>query len=421
MITMIRKRIKADNAVSPVIASLLILVLTIFLIGIAGIAVMNVGSTDAAPIAGISISETSGVIFLTHFSGATLPAGEYKILVNGIDKTNKFQPVGQDLAPGTKLAWELGITQPLTHVSVIYTGEGKSVVIAEKTFYREGTAVANAKFTISDGTEGKNVTDVVKKGLPISLEPITPTDPLPGVVANKADIWMVIDSGSGQATLEFTAVEIGDDVTYSWSCPGADILDSTARITTIKFSNNMEPYEVTLTVTNGYVSDSSTKKIMIRNPGITGMIWVQATTAYFPGTFFGRGHEHLYESNHYQWHLSSYLGEKGFAMKIKDAGGVKPEVLSNAWGFIKAKNWYHVAGTFEQNAQPLNLKIYVDGYEKNNKTVTGALTGPDEILRMPLTTASFNKRHSWYEIPFALTPAEISSVHTAEYLAHPKS
>ena len=257
---MIRKGIKAGDGVSPVIASLLILVLTIFLIGVSATVIMNVGSTDAAPIAGISISETNGVIFLTHFSGATLHAGEYKILVNGIDKTNKFQPVGQDLAPGTKLTWELGITQPLTHVSVVYTGEGKSVVIAEKTFYREGTAVANAKFTISDGTEGKNVTDVVKKGLPISLEPKYPTDPLPGVVANKAGIWAVVDSGSGQATLEFTAVEIGDDVTYSWSCPGADILDSTARITTIKFSNNMEPYEVTLTVTNGYVSDSSTKK-----------------------------------------------------------------------------------------------------------------------------------------------------------------
>ena len=56
--------------------------------------------------------------------------------------------VGQDLVPGTILAWNLGTTQPLSHVSVVYTGEGKSVVIAEKTFYREGTAVADRKSVV---------------------------------------------------------------------------------------------------------------------------------------------------------------------------------------------------------------------------------------------------------------------------------
>ena len=410
---MIRKRIKADNAVSPVIASLLILVLTIFLIGVSATVIMNVGSTDAAPIAGISISETNGVIFLTHFSGATLPAGEYKILVNGIDKTHKFQPVGQDLAPGIKLTWELGITQPLTHVSVVYTGEGKSVVIAEKTFYRKGTAVANPIFTVSGITEGKNVTKVVKNGLP---DISNPTGPLPGVVANKADVWVVVDSISGKATVQFTADEIGDDVTYSWSCPGAPPDDPTAKITTITFSNNPEPYEVTLTVTNGYVSDSSTKKIMIRNPGLTAMTWLKINLGSSTLPIIGRGPNllpNILEQSQWRFYPATLsINKRELAMDIKTTG--KTTITSNE----KLENniWYHAAGTFEENNPTNNLKIYVNGNTPKNATLSGKLAVSGDELRRPHPT-TFTVDY-WYELTFALTPAEITLVYNAELSSH---
>ena len=82
---------EAENGVAPVIATLLILALTIFMVAIFATVILNIGNTDAAPIAGVIISENNGVISLTHYSGATLHVGEYKILVNGVDQTNKFQ------------------------------------------------------------------------------------------------------------------------------------------------------------------------------------------------------------------------------------------------------------------------------------------------------------------------------------------
>ena len=170
--------------------------------------ILNIGNTDAAPIAGVIISENNGVISLTHFSGAALHVGEYKILVNGVDKTANFQPVGQDFPPGTKLTWDLGITQPLSHVSVVYTGEGKSVVIAEKKFNREGTAKANANFTASV-TEGKNATSQVKTG-------VSGTRALPTTFGDQADIWVVLDSTSDQATVKFTAEE-SSGMVYLWT------------------------------------------------------------------------------------------------------------------------------------------------------------------------------------------------------------
>lgn len=101
---------------------------------------------DSTPIAGITISENNGVITLTHFSGDTLPAGEYVILVNGVDQTHEFQAENVDFSPGMKLTWDLGITHSLHQVSVVYTGMGGAVVVAEKQFYREGGVEVNAAF-----------------------------------------------------------------------------------------------------------------------------------------------------------------------------------------------------------------------------------------------------------------------------------
>lgn len=87
-----------ESGVSPVIAALLILALTVLLTGVLAVGILSVGMQDPAPAAGIMISENTGVITLAHFSGATLSAGEYAVLVNGIDQTAHFQADERDLA-----------------------------------------------------------------------------------------------------------------------------------------------------------------------------------------------------------------------------------------------------------------------------------------------------------------------------------
>ena len=336
------------------------------------------------------------------------------VLVNGINQTDKFQPVGQDLVPGTILAWNLGATQPLSHVSVVYTGEGKSVVIAEKTFYREGTAVAKSSFTwvVKTGFG----TNVPKANLPTQLT-------ADAYVINKkvGGIWV--------ADVIFTAPENDAGTIYSWSCPGATIDDATAKIPTIRFSNPGS-YQVKLIVTNGYVSSSYKKTFSIRDPGVTAMTWIKHDdwTGGFHPFGFGyyiypsyKAYNHVGVNNNWQlivespdtW-FSSFNPKYKLEFKVnRDADSIISNVIP-----LADDTWYHVTGTFETNTNPNVLKIYVDGSNKGTKTTTGALQYAAE------GTTSYDNDHfvnglMSHDIPFALTPTEITSVYTAEKLSHP--
>ncbi len=127
---------RRENGVSPVIAALLILALTILLVRIFAAGILSMNNVDSAPIAGITISEKNGIITLTHFSGDTFPAGESAILVNDVDQTRKFHGDVVDFSPVTKLVWDRGTTQPLLVVSVVYTGSGGQSLLPKNGFPR---------------------------------------------------------------------------------------------------------------------------------------------------------------------------------------------------------------------------------------------------------------------------------------------
>lgn len=129
---------RMEDAVSPVIGTILLVALTVVLVGIVGAVLMGFGMAEPAPILGIAIGSQGNIITVTHLNGAELPAGSYKILVDGVDKTASFGGT-RDFGPGITLRWDSG-SEAVGTVSVVYTSEkGVSTLLAEKRIGKAGS------------------------------------------------------------------------------------------------------------------------------------------------------------------------------------------------------------------------------------------------------------------------------------------
>ncbi|MEA5086447.1 MAG: type IV pilin [Methanocorpusculum sp.] len=402
-----------ENGVSPVIAALLILALTVLLTGVFALGMLSLGGQEPAPIAGITISDTNGVITLSHFSGDTLPAGEYKILVNGADRTADFQAGDVDFSPGSRLTWDQGVTHQLSLVSVVFTGGGRSVVIAEKKFYREGKGEANAAFSAVI-TEGKNATSQVKTG-------VSGTNPLPSVIADQADIWVVPDQGSDQVTIAFTADEEGSDLTFSWTSGNGQ----TASGRTADFVyDSAGSYTVRLDVLNtaSGESGSDSMKISVRDPGLSAMTWVKRDTLVTGGfaartTTGGIGLDRNSGGWAFQYNDPRFFGVE-FKVVLTDS-------VTKSFNHVRSREemvpgiWYHAAGVVRDSGTTAaeTLRIYVNGTYPHAIMNEGDPTGMtyfepvkySDIYLNPSFTIS-----SYSEVPFPLSGAEIAAIYAAE-------
>ena len=415
-----RKR-GSDNGISPVIAALLILALTILLTGIFAATIINFGNTNPTPIAGITISDNNGVITLTHFSGDTLPAGKYAILVNGIDQTREFQAEGRNFSPGTTLTWDLGITHPLHQVAVVYTGSGGSVVIVEKQFYRDGGVEVNAVFTTML-IEGKNATSQVKTG-------VSGAKPLPGVIADQADIWAVLDPESHQATLEFTAEESSADMEYSWTSGNGETADTSTAEFTYDAAGS---YTIRLDIRNTTSGDTGTSSMIlaVRDPGVTTMTWVKSNETYTTGLWdiAGRGYIDSSDGTGYPdrvWRMQfSNPTTHGFQMVFyfnKTGQTLSTQVEYHIPSL--EKKWYYITGVYDQmGISPQDRsKLYIYGVD------SGTIRGPvEESLPLNTPTQSRYDVTRWnidngnfttemqHEVDFPLTSGEIAAIYAFE-------
>jgi len=410
---MIRICGRRENGVSPVIAALLILALTILLVGIFAAGILSMNNVDSAPIAGITISEKNGIITLTHFSGDTLPAGEYAILVNGIDQTRKFHGDVVDFSPGTKLVWDRGTTQPLHVVSVVYTGNGGAVVVAEKQFSSSNINQIHAVFTAMV-TEGKNATSQVKVG-------VSGAKPLPGVIADLADVWVVLDQVSDQATVEFTAEESSPDLEFSWTGGNGQTADTRAAAFVYDTAGT---YTVRLdirNVTSGEVGTSS-MILAVRDPGVTAMAWAKRNSPNTTGPYIARttlptpSLSNISGGWAMQYYSSSYAGIE-FKVVLTDSG-------VNAFYQIRSKaemvpgTWYHAAGVVNQSGANTaeTLRIYVNGAFPSSPSYQGDPTGKSYLVSAGAevkSNSAFNIS-SYSEVPFPLSGPEIAAVYAAE-------
>jgi porphobilinogen synthase len=120
-----------EDAVSPVMATVFLVALTVVLIGIVGAAMLAYGLPEPTPILGMSIGNQGDIITIKHLNGEVLPAGAYKVIVDGVDKTAEFGGT-VDFGPGTTLTWDSG-TETVGNVSVVYIGDkGFSTLLAVK-------------------------------------------------------------------------------------------------------------------------------------------------------------------------------------------------------------------------------------------------------------------------------------------------
>lgn len=410
---MVRIGGRRDNGVSPVIAALLILALTILLIGIFAVGILSLGNVDSAPIAGITISEKNGIITLIHFSGETLSAGEYAILVNGIDQTRNFRGDVVDFAPGTTLVWDRGTTEPLQVVSVLYTGSGRAVVLAEKQFYSSNSNQINAAFT-AQVTEETNATTQVKVG-------VSGAKPLPGVIADQADVWVVLDQDSDQTTVEFTAEESSPDLEFSWNSGNGQTADTQAASFVYDTTGT---YTVRLDIRNTTSGEVGTSSMIlaVRDPGITGMAWAKRNSPDTTGPYIARTTlptPSLSSSSGgwaMQYYSSSYAGIE-FKVVLTDSG-------VNAFYQIRSKAemipgiWYHAAGVVNQSGinTAETLRVYVNGAFPSSPSYQGDPTGKRYLVSTgaDIKTNTAFTISSYSEVPFPLSGLEIAAIYDAE-------
>jgi len=410
---MIRIPLRTENGVSPVIAALLILMLTILLTGIFAAGIISMSTAPPTPIAGITISANNGILTLTHYSGDTLMAGEYKILVDGIDQTRKFQGDVRDFAPGTKLVWDTGTSEPPRQVSVVYTGGGGAVVIAEKQFYSHEINAMNAGFTVRVA-EGKNATSQVKVG-------VSDAKPLPGVIADRADVWVVPDQISKQATVVFTAEESSPDTAYFWTGGNGQTADT--REASFVY-DTAGIYTVQLGVRNTTSGSTGTSSLLlsVRDPGITSLAWVKRDMPITGGilartTGSGTG----LSSNAGGWAFQ-YDDPRYFGIEFKV---VLTDSVNKSFHHARSRvemvpgSWYHTAGIVNQSGtNPLEtLQIYVNGEDHTHITSSEINIVGKRYLEPVRSTVNRNLSFdvsSYSEVPFPLTSAEIAAIYTAE-------
>jgi len=301
------------------------------------------------------------------------------------------------------------MTKPLGSVSVVYTGGGRSVVIAEKQFSREGKGEVNAAFTAVIA-EGKNATSQVKTG-------ISGTKPLPGVIADQADLWVVLDSVSNQAKVEFTAEESSADIEYSWTSGNGQTADTKAAVFTY---NTAGSYTVRLDIRNTTSGDTGTGSMIIavRNPGITAMAWIKRDSPNKTGPLVAR------TTTGGLW-LNPAGG--GWAIQYNIYPGIEFKLMfdgNNTAYHARSRvvmipeTWYHAAGVFNQfgtNAAETQ-RICVDGVYQASTVNDGNATGKIYLVSTSATikqNASFDVS-SLSEVPFPLSGAEIAAVYAAE-------
>ncbi|HMA05941.1 MAG TPA: DUF2341 domain-containing protein, partial [Methanomicrobiales archaeon] len=113
-----------DRAVSEIIGTLVLVGIVVIGIVLAAILLFSNPAASRVPIFDAIISNQSNTIYIYHKGGDSLIAGEYRILVDGVDRTSSFVNNGDE-------PWSVGETLSYTsptmpgHVVIVFTGVGQ--------------------------------------------------------------------------------------------------------------------------------------------------------------------------------------------------------------------------------------------------------------------------------------------------------
>jgi PKD repeat protein len=263
-----------ENGVSGTLGSVFLIIIVVAGMAVLMVAVISQPHPQNVPAMTAEVIQTSDSLTLRHDGGDTLNRGEFKILVDGLDKTSAF---------GDPATWSIG--QPLVYsvnagydpqnppgtIQIVYTGGSGGQVIEQVwvkpptlvTLTNPETATPSPTASGTSTTSTTTITSIPtgtatstgttpQPTASITTTTATPT-PVPLPVANFAGTPL---SGSAPLTVQFSDTSTGNPTSWSWSFDDGGT--STAQNPSHTYSA-AGSYTVTLTATNYGGSNSITK------------------------------------------------------------------------------------------------------------------------------------------------------------------
>jgi len=120
---------KHCSAVSDVVGSLIMVSIVTIALGIVAVAILSQPAPPDIPAVDVTVylSPSGTDLTIIHAGGDTLPAGEYRILVNSVDRTGEFRVpsdiVAQNIAFSTGTELDYSSAVEIQSVQLIYQGD----------------------------------------------------------------------------------------------------------------------------------------------------------------------------------------------------------------------------------------------------------------------------------------------------------
>lgn len=231
-----------DRAVSEVIGSILLISVVVIGVAVIGVLLMSHPTPRNLPALSAVISEDTAqkTISIYHDGGDTLNRGDFKIYVDGNDRTTKFgDPATWSIGQTLTFRYEEYSSDPPGLVQIVYTGGSGATVLASSDFG------FNPSGTLTTGPTGSAT----------STPTGTTTTPVPGPVANFTASPL---TGIAPLTVQFTDHSTNSPTSWSWNFGDGDTTNSTKQNPVHTYANPGN-YTVSLTVANGVGSNTSTR------------------------------------------------------------------------------------------------------------------------------------------------------------------
>jgi PKD repeat protein len=225
-----------DDGVSGAIGAIFLIVIVVAGMAILMVAVISQPQPQKIPVMSAEIVNTTTELYLKHDGGDTLQRGEFKILVDGQDKTAAF---------GDPATWSIG--QSLEYsgydpqnipgtIQIVYTGGSYGQTI-------EQLWVNPPTLTVSPTTTTTNTTTATPTE--------TPT-PVPAPVANFTGTPL---TGAALLTVQFTDLSTNSPTSWAWNFGDGNFTGNTTQNPTHLYTSS-GTYTVTLNATNAAGSNT---------------------------------------------------------------------------------------------------------------------------------------------------------------------
>jgi PKD repeat protein len=221
-----------DNGVSGAIGAIFLIVIVVAGMAILMVTVISQPQPQKIPVMSAEIVNTTTELYLKHDGGDTLQRGEFKILVDGQDKTAAFgDPANWSIGQSLEYSGYDPQNMPGT-IQIVYTGGSYGQTI-------EQLWVNPPTLTVSPTTTTTNTTTA------------TPT-PVPAPVANFTGTPL---TGSTPLSVAFTDTSTNSPTSWAWNFGDGNFTGNTTQNPTHIYTS-VGTYTVTLNATNAAGSNT---------------------------------------------------------------------------------------------------------------------------------------------------------------------